>query len=161
MKVFWTTLALAVALLVESTLSRVSPQGARTLDPFLLVLVYCAMTGGEVHGMLAGAAAGWIEDIHFGGTVLGISGLAKIVVGFAVGLASSRFLLAGAGTRLLVLFTATVLDALLFERIASIFDIRVVELTWSGLISRAGANALLGVALFELVERRIRRETRL
>ena len=30
----------------------------RYLDPFLLVVVYCALSFGETHGMLAGAAAG-------------------------------------------------------------------------------------------------------
>ena len=58
---------------------------ARVFDPFLLVVVYCGLTGGEVHGMLAGAAAGWVQDVHFGGRILGLSGLSKLLVGFGVG----------------------------------------------------------------------------
>ena len=53
------------------------PAEARFLDPFLLVVVYCALVGGETHGMLAGAAAGWVQDVHFGGSVLGLSALAE------------------------------------------------------------------------------------
>ena len=86
MKVFWTTLAVVAALLVQSGLSQVLPPAARLFDPFLLVLVYCGLAYGETHAMMAGAAAGWVQDVHFGGPVLGLSGLTKVVLGFLVGI---------------------------------------------------------------------------
>src|SRR5260370_10167363 len=95
MRVFWTTLAILGALLVQSALTQLVPGQARVFDPFLLVVVYCALTEGETHGMLAGMAAGWVEDVHFGGTVLGFSALTKILVGFGGGMAAARFLLIG------------------------------------------------------------------
>lgn len=160
MKVLWTALAILSALLVQSALSRVAPAQARTLDPFLLVLVYCGLTGGEIHGMLAGAAAGWVEDVHFGGPVVGLSGLAKVIVGFGVGLAGTRFLLTGPLPRLLVLFTATLADAVLFERLASFFDIPTQALSLTALLARGAANAVVGTALYAVVERRLGREAR-
>ena len=57
--VAWTGFALLAALVIQTTLSQIAPARVQTLDPFLLVVVYCALSGGEVHGMLAGAAAGW------------------------------------------------------------------------------------------------------
>lgn len=158
MKTLWTALAILAALLLQSALSRVLPSHARTLDPFLLVLVYCGLSGGEIHGMLAGAAAGWVEDIHFAGPVVGLSGLTKILVGFSVGAAAARFMLTGPGPRLIVLFSATLADGVLFERLASLFDVPAVELDLSALASRAAANALVGTALYEALERRTRRE---
>ena len=107
-----TGLAILLALLVQSSLSRLLPTEAPLLDPFLLVVVYCALVGGETHGMLAGAAAGWVQDVHFGGTVLGFAPLSKIVVGFGVGLAASRFMLTGPGPRTLTLLVAALADAL-------------------------------------------------
>lgn len=160
MKMFWTALAILGALLLQSAMTRVAPGYARTLDPFLLVLVYCGLTGGETYGMLAGAAAGWVQDVHFAGPVVGLSGLTKVVVGFAVGIAGARFLLTGPGPRMLVLFSATCVDALLFERLASVFDVPVEGLGLAGFVSRGAANALVGAAVFEVLDRRLGREAR-
>lgn len=157
MRAFWTAAAILAALLLQSALSQLFPSQARLFDPFLLVLVYCGLIGGETHGMLAGLAAGWVQDIHFGTPVAGLSGLTKVLVGFGVGLAGARFLLAGPGSRILVVFVATLVDALIFERIASVFEIRVYELSFGGLLSRAALNALVGGPLYEIVDRRMRR----
>ena len=66
--------------------------------------------------MLAGAAAGWVQDVQFGGRVVGLSGLTKVLVGFGVGVGATRFHLAEPAARVLVLFVATVVDAVLFGR---------------------------------------------
>jgi rod shape-determining protein MreD len=129
MRVFWTAVALLGALLLQTALTQIAPGHARILDPFLIVLVYCALIGGEMQGMLAGGAAGWIQDIHFGGSVLGLSGLTKILIGFAVGAASTR---------------------------ASVFDVTSYDVTPAGILVRAIVNAVVGVAAYELVERRSR-----
>lgn len=160
MRVAWTAAAILAALLVQTALSQLLPGQARALDPFLLVLVYCGLHGGETHGMLAGAAAGWVEDVHFGGPVVGLSGLTKVIVGFGVGVAGARFLLTGATPRLLVLFAATLVDALLFERFAVIFDVPAQSLSLTGIVLRAGVNALAGALIFEIVDRQLRREAR-
>jgi hypothetical protein len=91
---------------------------------------------------------------------VGLSGLTKVVVGFAVGAAGARFLLTGPGPRMLVLFAASCVDALLFERLASVFDVPIEGLGLAGLVSRAAANALVGAAAFEVLDRRLRREAR-
>jgi cell shape-determining protein MreD len=110
--------------------------------------------------MLAGAAGGWLQDVYFGGTVVGLSALSKILVGFGVGVAGGRLLMTGAGQRLLVLFMATLTDALLFERLAAVFELGVNELTYQGLIGRATVNAIAGAGIYEVVDRRLRREAR-
>ena len=156
MKVFWTAVALLAALLLQTALSQIVPGHARILDPFLIVLVYCGLTGGEMHGMLAGVAAGWIQDIHFGGSVLGLAGLTKILIGFTVGAASSRFHLVEAAARALVLFVATAADALIYTQLASVFDVAAYEITPAGILVRAIVNAVVGVVAYELVERRSR-----
>lgn len=160
MKVVWTAGAIVAALLLQSALGRLLPAEARMVDLFLLVLVYCALTGGETFGMLAGGAAGWVQDIHFGGAVHGLFGLTKVLVGFVVGLAASRFLLTGTGARTLVLLTTTVADALMFEWLAAVFDVKTLGLSPSGLFTRAAVNAVLGVALYTVLDRRLPREER-
>lgn len=150
MKLVWTSFAVVVALLLQSALSRIAPGPARVLDLFLLVPVYCGLTGGEVHGMLAGAAAGWVQDVHFGGRVVGLSGLTKLLVGFGVGAASTRFLLQGPLSRMLVLFVATLADGALFVLVSGALDLRSDTLSPLAQLSRAAVNALVGTCVFEL-----------
>jgi rod shape-determining protein MreD len=157
MRVFWTALAILAALLVQTALGRVLPMQARVFDPFLLVVVYCGLTGGEVHGMMAGAAAGWVQDVHFGGRILGLSGLSKLLVGFGVGVGSTRFHLGEPAARLLVLMVATIVDAVLFGQLAQVFDVQAYELSPFGLIVRALVNGAVGMVVFETMDRQLRR----
>lgn len=152
--------ALVLALLVESALTRVAPAQARLFDPFLIVIVYCGVSYGETSGMLAGLGGGWIQDVYFGGEVAGLSALTKILIGFTVGVAGSRFLIAGPAQRLLLLFAATVLDTLLFERVALVFDQSVAELSFADLAGRATVTAIVGAGIFELADKRLRQELR-
>lgn len=155
-----TALALGAALVVQSGLSLVAPGAGRLFDPFLLVVVYCGLTFGETHGMLAGAAAGWVQDIQFGGLITGLTPLTKLLVGFATGAAATRFLLQGSVPRLLVLFAATLVDALVFERLAFVFEVPAGEVSVAGLLLRALVNAAVGVVAFRVLDQRARREVR-
>jgi rod shape-determining protein MreD len=152
--------ALIVALALQSALTLVLPRESGLFDPFLLVVVYCGLVFGETHGMLAGTAAGWIQDLQFGGAVSGLQPLTKMLVGFAVGVAATRFLIAAATTRFLVVFAATLLDALAFERFALVFDVPTSQVSASSLVARAVLNALAGSLLFQAVDARLRREAR-
>lgn len=156
----WTAVAIAGAVLVETALGYLVASPGRYLDPFLLVAVYCALAGGEAHGMLAGAAAGWVQDALFGGRVLGISALSKLLVCFGVGVGAGRFMIVSAAARAFVVLLATVADALLVAWLASVFSVETVPLSPLALASRATLNALAGGILFALVERRLRSERR-
>lgn len=153
-RAIWTAVAIVGALLVETGLGYLVPGPGRYLDPFLLVVVYCALVGGETHGMLAGVAAGWVQDVYFGGRVLGLSGLSKLVVGFAVGTASSHFLISTTSARVVVLLLATVADALLVQWLASVFAIEALPLNPLGLLSRASVTAVVGGLVYALIDRR-------
>ena len=154
MRVFWTGLALVGALAVQSVLSTFLPHHAQMVDPFLIVLVYVALHQGETAGMRVGAVAGWVQDVHFGGDVMGLSGLTKLLVGYGVGVASARFHLTDPAARVLVLFGASVVDAVLFRQLAVAFELDVASLSAFGVVSRAALNAGLGLGIYEIVERR-------
>jgi rod shape-determining protein MreD len=156
-RILWTVVATVAALLLQSALGVVAPGHGRALDPFLLVVVYCGLIGGEAHGMLAGVLAGWVQDIHFGGSVAGLSALTKLLVGYGLGVAGNRFMIVGTAPRLLALFSATVADAVLFDRLAVVLDIPAAPLSILSLLSRASVNALVGAALFEAVDLRFKR----
>ena len=152
---FWTAAAIVGALLVETALGYLTPGPGRYLDPFLLVVVYCALVGGETHGMLAGVAAGWVQDVLFGGRILGLSALAKLVVGFSVGAASSQFVITSTSARALVLLLATAVDAFLVQWLAAVFAIEATPLSPVLLLSRASVTAVVGGLLFAFVDRRL------
>ena len=156
-RAFWTGLAIVGAVIVETALGYLVPAPGRYLDPFLLVVVYCALPCNEKHGMLTGAAAGWVQDVLFGGRVLGLSALAKLLVGYAVGLGAGRFLLATTAARSLVVLLATLADALLVQWLASVFSVEAAGLSLVDLVSRATLNALAGGLLYALVDRRQQR----
>jgi rod shape-determining protein MreD len=152
-KVLPSAVGVLVALVVASVLSLLAPAQARLIDPFLIVLVYFALSGGETHGMLLGVVAGWVQDVSFGGAVVGLSGLSKLLVGFGVGLSGTRFLLVGPGQRLFVLFGASLFDSLIQERLAGLFEIPVAELSFAGVVQRAFVNAVVGAGAFALLDR--------
>jgi rod shape-determining protein MreD len=156
-KAFGVALALLAALLLQTALSRVLPGQARIFDPFLLVMVYYGLSGGESEGMVVGALGGWIQDIQFGGSVLGLSGLTRVLLGYAVGTAGSRFHLSEPGPRALVLLLAALADGLVFGALASAFDVGITRLSPLAMLARAGVNATVGVLAFELVDRQLRR----
>ena len=156
-RLFWTGVAILGAVLVETALGYLVSEPGRYLDPFLLVVVYCALRGGEGQGLLAGVAAGWVQDVLFGGPILGLSALAKLLVGFVVGAAGSHFLISGAAARALVLLLATVADALLVQWLASVFGIEASPMSPVTLASRATLTAVVGGALYALVDRRLQR----
>jgi rod shape-determining protein MreD len=154
-KAFWTGVAILGAVLTETALGYIVPGPGRLFDPFLLVVVYCGLAGGETHGMLAGVAAGWVQDVMFGGRVMGLSALSKLLVGFAAGLAGGRFLISGAPARALTLFLASLADGVIVPWLASLFALELLPLGALALLLRAAVNALVGGALIALVERRI------
>lgn len=157
MRLFGVALALLAALLLQTALTRVLPDHARIFDAFLLVMVYYGLAAGETQGMVVGALGGWIQDIQFGGSVMGLSGLTRVLIGFAVGTAGSRFHLSEPGPRALVLFLAALADGLVFSAIASAFDVGVTRLTPLEMLVRAGVNATAGALLFGLVDRQLGR----
>jgi rod shape-determining protein MreD len=156
-KAFGVALALLAALLLQTALSRVLPGQARIFDPFLLVMVYYGLSSGETQGMVVGALGGWIQDIQFGGSVLGLSGLTRVLIGFAVGTAGTRFHLSEPAPRALVLFLAALADGLVFGGLASAFDVGITRLSPLAMLARAAVNATVGALAFELVDRQLRR----
>jgi rod shape-determining protein MreD len=157
MRYAWTASALLLALVLHSALGIVAPGEVRLVDPFLVVVVYCGLTGGETHGMLAGAAAGWIQDILFGGPIVGLSALSKLLLGFGVGVAGNRFMIVGTSARSLTLFVAVLADALLLRQLALAFEVPTGELSLFTLLARATVTALLGALAFEAIDFRLKR----
>ncbi len=158
MTLVWSGLALVLAVLLQSGLSLLLPNQAPLLDPFLLIMAYVSLTRGESNGMLVGAASGWIQEIAFGGRLLGLLGLTRVVLAFLVGHAGRRLLLSDAPAQFTLVFVLALVEGWLLGRLAGVFEVPLVSMSLATQLVRAVLNAALGALAFALIDRRLRRE---
>jgi rod shape-determining protein MreD len=144
-------LALAAALVLQTTIAGLAIRATAALDLVLIVVVYVALTSGPTIGLLAGSLGGLAQDALSSG-ILGISGLAKTIVGFAAGVLATQFIVTTAFPRLVVVVLATVLHALVFMGLSVLLDLRQFPSPYRTVAGQAIANALVAVVAFHVVE---------
>ena len=143
-------IAIALALALQTTLARFVA-GNAAVDLVLVAVVYVALTTGPISGMLAGSAAGLIQDALSSG-VVGIGGLAKSIVGFLVGVIGQQFIVTAAVPRLVMFVGATVAHLAVFMGLYVMLGIRTFPSPWGAVLSQALLNAVVGIVAFALVE---------
>ena len=151
MKLLGATAALALALVLQTTLAQLLVRGTAALDLVLVVVIYIAISSGAATGLLAGAAAGLAQDALSSG-ILGIGGLAKTVVGFVIGMLASQFIVVRPLPRFVVFFGATVLHAVVFMGLYELLGLRHFGRPYGGVASQGVANALVGLIAFQVIE---------
>lgn len=151
MKILAVLAALACALLLQTRLAPFLVLGTSPLDLVLIVVVYVAMTSGPNTGLLAGAVAGLAQDALSSGT-LGIGGLAKTVVGYVVGLASTQFIVAGVFPRFVTFVVSTVVHAAIFIGLYELLGLRRFGFPWGGVLGQGVANAVVGIVILQAIE---------
>jgi rod shape-determining protein MreD len=144
-------LAVAVALVLQTTLARFFVRSSVALDFVLVVVVYVALTLGPSAGLLTGALAGLIQDA-LSTSLIGIGGLAKTLVGFLAGIVGTQFIVVHSLPRFVVFFAATVVHAVVFMGLYAVLDLRHFGTPYAAVAGQAAGNALVGVVAFQLVE---------
>jgi len=147
---------LVFALLMQSALSLFLPISAY-MDLPLVVATWFALSRGEILGMVGGSLSGWLSEALFGRGIKGVSGLIRLILGFALGLLGSRFLITSALARFSLLLTVTVVDTRAFEWIAPAFGMSPLQYSPVAMTIRGSINATVGLVLFALFERPRRR----
>ena len=160
-------LVIIIALALQTSLARFLTPGGGLVDLVFVAVVYIALSSGATAGMIAGAVAGLSQDaLAASGTlnvvigagavstrsIIGIGSLAKTVVGFFAGIVGSQFIVARPLPRALVFFTATVAHAIIFVGLYRVIDRGYTAATASAILSQAGANALVGVFVFQIAD---------
>lgn len=151
MKTVGVFMAIAVALALQTTLARLLVGGSAAIDLVLVVVVYVALTTGPVSGLLAGTAAGLVQDTLSSG-VLGVGGLAKSTVGFLAGVVGQQFIVTAPLPRLLMFIAATVLHAAVFMGMYQVLGLRTFSSPWAAVGSQALGNAIVGIVGFTIIE---------
>ena len=145
------TLAIALALVLQTTLTRFIVRGTVAVDLVLVVVVYVALMSGSVTGLLAGTVAGLLQDSLSTG-VVGIGGLAKTMVGFLAGIVGTQFIVARPLPRFVVFVTATVLHQAITIGLGVTLGLRSFGTPYAAVAGQAFGNAVVGVAAFQLAE---------
>ena len=167
MRALGTALFIAVALALQTTVARYLTPGASLVDFVFVAVIYIALTGGPVAGLVAGAVAGLAQDslaatgvsvvsisagVATTRSIIGIGGLAKTVAGFATGIIGSQFIVARPLPRALVFFTASVGHAIMFLGLYALVDPGYGSKSYGAIFTQAGINAVTGVLLFQVGE---------
>ena len=152
MKTAVVLIALASALVLQTTLSGLMVGGAIAVNLVLVAVLYLALAYGAVTGMLAGTIGGLVQDA-LGGGIVGIGGMSKTVVGFVVGVLGAQFNLSTTVPRLVMLVAATFVHEVIFEGLHALIGGRPFGLQYSAAMIQALVNGLVGVTAFLIVER--------
>ncbi len=143
--------ALALALLLQTTLSGMSMAGGTRVNLVLVAVVYVALAFGAVTGLLAGTAGGLAQDA-LAGSIVGIGGLSKTVVGFLVGVLGAQFIVSQPLPRFVMFVGATFVHEMLFQALSALVESRTFTMHYSATLIQAVVNGGVGIAAFLLVE---------
>ena len=151
MKAAAVSVAIVLALALQTSLARFAVRGMVALDLVLIVVVYVALTSGPVRGMVAGSVAGLAQDALSSGT-LGIGGLAKTIVGFVAGVIGQQFIVTAAFPRFVMFVAATIVHAGVFMGLYLLLGLRDFPAPCVAVLSQSVANAVVGMIAFTIVE---------
>jgi rod shape-determining protein MreD len=151
MKAAGVLLALAAALVLQTTLAGMTIKGGTLVNLVLVAVVYLALAFGAVTGMLAGTAGGLAQDALAGG-IIGIGGMSKTLVGFIVGVLGAQFIVSQTLPRFVMFVGATFVHELMFQALQSLIEARPFAILWSTTATQAVVNGLIGILAFQVVE---------
>jgi rod shape-determining protein MreD len=102
--------------------------------------------------MLAGTLGGLAQDALAGG-IVGIGGMSKTLIGFAVGVLGAQFNLSSTVPRLVMFVAATFAHEAMFQGLHALIGGRPFGMQYSATLIQSLVNALVGVVAFFIVER--------
>jgi rod shape-determining protein MreD len=143
--------ALAGALVLQTTLAGLTFGGATVVNLVLVAVIYVALAFGPVAGLLAGSAGGLVQDALAGG-VIGVGGFSKTLVGFLVGLLGAQFIVAQSLPRLVMFVSGTLVHALCYQALYALVETRGFQMRWSVALTQAVVNGIIGILAFQIVE---------
>lgn len=151
MKAAGVLIALAVALVLQTTLAGMTMWAATFVNLVLVAVVFVALAFGPVTGMLAGTAGGLVQDALAGG-IIGVGGMAKTLVGFFVGVLGTHFIVSQTLPRFVMFVGATFVHDLCFQAVEALVEARPLSMHWRATLTQAAINGVVGILAFHVVE---------
>jgi rod shape-determining protein MreD len=145
------TLMLTAALVLQTVLAHST--GNRTvIDVVVVTVIYFALTGGPVVGIVLGSVAGLAQDVLSGG-VVGVSGFANCLVGCVTGIVGTQFIVASTLPRFVVFVLGSLGQMACVIGLYALIGPRGIAVTPATLGALALLNGVVGVLAFVVVER--------
>ena len=144
-------IAVAVAVTAQTTYALFVNGTSANVDFPLVVVVFAALSGGPIVGLWTGVAAGLGQDLLSGG-IVGVSGLSKSLVGFAVGAVGVQFVLTGIWHRVLALVAATIVNTLCFVGVYGLIPTTGPAVMWADVPIQGIANGVAGAIAIGVIE---------
>ena len=136
----------------EILLSRALPDLRRYFDLPLILVLYLAMHSTAAKGAFWGTSFGLLSDLLVG-TLLGLNGLSKTLIGYLVGLLRVRAAAEGVLGRMLLLAAAAALDTVLMVAILDLLGQPLRDSSVSFIAIRSCVAAAAGVFIFRGYDR--------
>lgn len=144
-------LAVLISVVAQTTYKVFIDSSVLEIDIPLVVVVSAALSGGSVIGMWTGTVAGLLQDVMSGG-IIGVSGLAKSIVGLSVGAIGAQFLVTSNWERSLIVATATVLHFFCFLGVYAVIPSAGPQLLFSTVLVQAVSNGVMALTIFFIIE---------
>lgn len=136
---------------LQVALARYAVGGRFVFDVVLVGVVYVALQSGAAAGMLAGTVGGLLQDVA-SGSVVGLGGLVKTLVGYGAGVLGTRFVVAKAHARGLIVAAATLVHFLLTSGLQAVMAEAWPRIAWADMLEATVINTLVGWFAFRLTE---------
>lgn len=121
--------------------------------PLLVVIFFAVARRSQVSGMLTGAAIGILQDALTPSLPLGVYGIANTVVGYGASSLGVKIDIENAGSRFLVVLFFYVVHEIVYFTVAHGLVGVTLHWSWPHELVSALANAVIGVAIFALLDR--------
>ena len=143
MKVVMLVAMVVVSVAVQATSARVFDLTFANIDLPLVVVVLASLSGGPIVGLWVGTLAGFLQDVMSGG-LIGVSGLAKSLIGVTVGLLATRLMFTGRWYQLLLIVPATIMNVVLFVGVYRLISFAAPAVDGVNVLQQAVLNVAAG-----------------
>lgn len=146
-----------LAIFLQAYLPRFIPKFDIIDLPLLVVIYFAVGWRNPIAGTVTGALVGLVQDA-LTNHPLGINGIAKSVVGFCAASVGVKIDVENPGSRLLMNFVFSLLSAAIYLFIMHRLLALDLKTSWLHEAIKAVINAIVGVFVFDLLDRFKRRE---
>ena len=143
MKVVVLVAIIVLSVAAQATSARVFDLTSANIDLPLVVVVLASLSGGPIVGLWVGTFAGFLQDVMSGGLV-GVSGLAKSLVGVTIGGLATRLMFTGRWYRLLLIAPATIMNVVLFVGVYRLISFAAPAVDGVNVLQQAVLNVAAG-----------------
>jgi len=143
-------LALFLAFLGQTVLSKYFSRAISYLDLFLIIVIYYSLKEKPIGAMLIGTSAGLIQDT-FSSLIIGFSSFSKTIIGFFLSSINARVMLHHPIAQIAVLILATLLNGLILKGLSIFFGLEYIPQLFPFLLYQGLANGLVGIIIIRLM----------